>query len=406
MPTVLQLLAQRPSLTGSGVTIDALAREAVRARWDQHVVIAHPGAELPPAVDGLPDERVHVLAFETDELPFPVPGMSDVMPYRSTVFSSMSDDDWRRYRDAWRSHVGRVIDATQPDVIHSHHVWLLSSLVKELAPEIPLVVHCHATGLRQMRINPHRAPEVIEGCRRADAFIALHEDHADRIAAELGVPHERITVAGVGYRADVFHPRGRAAEAGSIVFAGKLAMSKGLPPLLDAFQQLLGRRPHARLHIAGGGSGDEGDALRERVLALAPNVLHHGRLDQSALAQLMRRSAVLVLPSFYEGLPLVLVEGRACGCRVVATALAGAQQLATALGEALELVDLPRLATVDQPAADDLPAFTRRLAAALERAIDAGWSSPDEAALAPFTWTAVFERIEAVWRGLLERPES
>mgnify|MGYP000532501899 CR=1 FL=1 len=43
--------------------------------------------------------------------------------------------------------------------------------------------------------------------------------------------------------------------------------------------------------------------------------------DQPALAELMRRCAVLVLPSFYEGVPLVLAEARACGCRLVATDL-------------------------------------------------------------------------------------
>ena len=129
MPTVLQLLSQRPSLTGSGVTIDALAREATRRGWNQHVVVAHPTGEAPPVVDGLPDERIHPLGFGGERLPFAVPGMSEVMPYPSTVFSSMSDGDWERYRLAWREHVARVIDLVRPDVIHSHHVWLLSSLM-------------------------------------------------------------------------------------------------------------------------------------------------------------------------------------------------------------------------------------------------------------------------------------
>ena len=50
----------------------------------------------------------------------------------------------------------------------------------------------------------------------------------------------------------------------------------------------------------------------------------------------MRRCAVCVLPSFYEGVPLVLVEAAACGCRIVATALPGViEQIAPYLNDAI-----------------------------------------------------------------------
>jgi len=66
------------------------------------------------------------------------------------------------------------------------------------------------------------------------------------------------------------------------------------------------------------------------------------------------------LPSFYEGLPLVLVEARACGCRLVATDLPGIRErLLPVLGDELALVELPRLTGVDKPVAADLPAFIR-----------------------------------------------
>ena len=54
------------------------------------------------------------------------------------------------------------------------------------------------------------------------------------------------------------------------------------------------------------------------MLSMAPAVTLHGQLNQPQLAVLMRRCGVCVLPSFYEGLPLVLIEAAACGCRIVA----------------------------------------------------------------------------------------
>jgi glycosyltransferase involved in cell wall biosynthesis len=112
---------------------------------------------------------------------------------------------------------------------------------------------------------------------------------------------------------------------------------------------------------------------------------------------------VFVLPSFYEGLPLVLVEAVACGCRLVATDTPGVvHDLAPQLGEAIELVKLPQLEGPDTPVQVDLPKFTDELEAALHRALHKG-PLPDKIELRPFTWNAVFQRVEDIWLELKTR---
>jgi glycosyltransferase involved in cell wall biosynthesis len=108
----------------------------------------------------------------------------------------------------------------------------------------------------------------------------------------------------------------------------------------------------------------------------------------------------------YEGLPLVLVEAFACGCRLVATALQGiVDNLAPALGDALDLVQPPTMEGIDTPVADEMPEFTARLGAAIRRSLDAeplgdpAMSRPR--AVSQFTWEAVFKRVEAIWLDLL-----
>jgi len=403
---ILHVLSQRPSLTGSGITLDAVVRHAAPAGWEQRVVVGASFEDPAPSVGGLPSNHIHPLVFGAGRLNFPVPGMSDVMPYPSTRFSELDEDRATTYRQAWAEHLRSILRASQPQLIHSHHLWLLSAMLKDLAPGIPVVTQCHATGFRQMELCPHLAQEVRTGCARNDSFLVLHEVDGQRLQGCLGVSPKKVHVVGAGYRDELFHARGRdSAAARSLLYIGKYSAAKGLPWLLDAFEILAAARPGLRLHVAGSGAGAEAEALRARMVAMAPGVVLHGQLAQPALADLMRRAGVCVLPSFYEGLPLVLVEALACGCRLVATALPGIdRELAPRLGDGLEIVALPRLVSVDQPHPGDLPAFVDRLTAAIGSSLDApalddpATTMPE--ALEPFTWRAVFAQVEEVWRSL------
>jgi glycosyltransferase involved in cell wall biosynthesis len=402
MRRILHVLSQRPSLTGSGITLEALVRHAGAAGWDQCTVIGAPHDEAEPEVGGLPEERIRPLRFGSGELDFSVPGMSDVMPYPSTRFSSMTERQIAAYRRAWERHLREAVSSFRPDLVHSHHIWILSSLLKDIDPGLPVVTQCHATGFRQMKLCPHLAEVVISGCARNDRFLVLHGGHAGELERTLEVPAGRIRTVGAGYREDLFHARGAAAErGGQILYTGKYSAAKGLPWLLEAVDRLSGSVPGLELHVAGSGAGEEAETLRARMAAMSPRVVLHGQIGQAALADLMRRCAVCVLPSFYEGVPLVLVEALACGCRIVATDLPGIRsELAPALGKALTMVPLPPLRSVDVPDPAGLPAFVDGLESALRSALEQP-SPADPGALEPFRWSAVFRRVEEVWRELL-----
>jgi glycosyltransferase involved in cell wall biosynthesis len=330
--------------------------------------------------------------------------MSDVMPYESTRFSEMTPAMVDTYRERWRAHLESVRDVFSPDVIHVHHIWLLASLVRDVFPDAPIVNHCHATGLRQMQLAPHLAEDVVRGCRRNDRFAVLHGAHQEALAAALDVPRSRIHIVGAGYREETFHPpeSPRPMDKRRILYAGKLSHAKGLPWLLDAFERVAASVEDVVLEIAGSGGGSEAAALAERIQSLAPRVVGLGHVDQETLADRMRAAEIFVLPSFYEGLPLVLVEAHACGARVISTDLAGVRaELAPPLGDALICVDLPRIHGPDTPEPADLPAFVDRLEGALMQALALPPPTVDPARLAPFTWRAVHARVAQIWSELL-----
>ncbi|MGB0590286.1 MAG: glycosyltransferase family 4 protein [Myxococcota bacterium] len=397
---VLHVLSQRPSRTGSGVTLEHIANHAAAVGWEQRAVIGVPADDPHPAVGTLAPSHIHPMVFERPPLSFPVPGMSDVMPYTSTRFSTLTEAQVRAYLGAWRAHIAPIIAEFRPDIIHSHHIWLMSSALKDIAPDIPVVTHCHATGLRQMALCPHLAERVKAGCRRNDRFVVLHQGHAEALVSALDISPDRVVVVGAGYGEETFGANGRSLSPGpQLLYAGKYSNAKGLPWLLDAVEALTPQLPGLTLHIAGSGAGEEAERLRARMEGMGQVVLH-GQVSQATLAEMMRRAAVFVLPSFYEGLPLVCVEAAASGCQVVATDLHGVRQLSDALGPWLRRVPLPRLERVDVPVADDLPAFVSALTEALASVLE-GPAPEITPELSLWTWGAVFGRVQAVWSELL-----
>ena len=411
--SVLHLLSQRPLLTGSGMTLDALVREAARSGWNQRIVVGLPAGEENTGVGGLPSEACLPLYFETSELPFPVPGMSDVMPYRSTVFSQMDKAAIAQYESAWRRHLEDVVRHSRPDLIHVHHIWWLAALVKDVAPDVPVVNHCHATGLRQIELCPQFKTQIVTGVRRNERFVCLHRQDAQKLIRILDIDAGRVDVVGAGYRQNIFGTasdyEAERSKSPTILYAGKFSDAKGLPWLLDAFERLLETRPEARLHLAGSGTGPEAEKIIERVQGMHETVLWHGHIEADKLASLMRASSVFVLPSFYEGLPLVLVEAIACGCTVVATGLPGVMDsLYPSLKERMHILKPPPLENVDQPVSGFGEAFTEEIRKALMAALDSSGEMvvPPSASLQPFTWSAVFSRVESVWEKLLKRADA
>jgi glycosyltransferase involved in cell wall biosynthesis len=108
-----------------------------------------------------------------------------------------------------------------------------------------------------------------------------------------------------------------------LLYVGRLRIRKGIEVLLEAMVRALPGCPDLRLLVVGG--GERAEVLRREVAeqGLEDRVALLGRRDAWRVGALLRRCRALVVPSTYEGMPLVILEAMAAGAPVVASAVSG-----------------------------------------------------------------------------------
>jgi glycosyltransferase involved in cell wall biosynthesis len=114
-----------------------------------------------------------------------------------------------------------------------------------------------------------------------------------------------------------------------VAFLGRLAPHKRPLALIEAWPKLSAAIGPAHLDLYGGDYDGEGRRLQGRIdsLGLQATVKLHGAYSTEDLASIFETTDIVVLPSQYEGLPLVLVEAMHRGVPVVSTSAGGSAEL-------------------------------------------------------------------------------
>lgn len=173
-----------------------------------------------------------------------------------------------------------------------------------------------------------------------------------------------------------------------VLFAGRLAVNKGLHHLVAAFPAVLREHPRARLVLAGEDQ-DQRARLEALVakLGLVERVTFTGHLSEDLYASALAAGDVFALPSEWEAWGIVLAEAMACERPCVATRVGGAPDVVAegVTGHLVPYGDEAALAArVVELLAD--PAKRARFGAAGRRRV---------ADL--FTWDSVVDRLEALY---------
>lgn len=115
--------------------------------------------------------------------------------------------------------------------------------------------------------------------------------------------------------------------AGRMVAIGRLSEQKGQVLLIEALAEAVKRAPGLHLTLVGDGELRPEIEAAIRARGLGQYVTLTGWLDESGVRQALAEAHALVLPSFAEGLPMVVMEAMAAARPVLATAIAGVSEL-------------------------------------------------------------------------------
>jgi glycosyltransferase involved in cell wall biosynthesis len=115
----------------------------------------------------------------------------------------------------------------------------------------------------------------------------------------------------------------------NIIFIGRLTWEKGATRFLECAEQVASKFSDVKFFFAGEGHLREFLEQRARQAGLQKQIICLGRLSRLALLQLYQNAYLQIIPSIYEGLPNVLLEGMSVGVPVIATAVGGIPEVIT-----------------------------------------------------------------------------
>jgi glycosyltransferase involved in cell wall biosynthesis len=199
---------------------------------------------------------------------------------------------------------------------------------------VPVVVKLHGSDINVVAKLPGPRRLTAWALPQAASVVAVSRALADEVAA-LGVSRDRIAIVMNGVDGELFRPRDRAAARAELglpagplaLYVGNLKPVKGVEQLPPAWAQVLREVPDATLVVVG-----DGELRGELEAAFAPlgdRVRRVGAQPLERIPAYMAACDVLVLPSYHEGTPNVILEAFASGRRVVATAVGGIPDLIT-----------------------------------------------------------------------------
>lgn len=199
-------------------------------------------------------------------------------------------------------------------------------------PAIPTI-----TGLGYTFIHPYGlnrfVPHLYKSAfKRSPLVVFLNREDAG-LFVEKGIIREdqAFLSPGAGIDTEHFAPQPASSKANFVfLFLGRLLLDKGIEELMQAFEKLQQKEPAVECWVGGDDRAENPAIIRAKRwkhYMSQPGVKYLGLVED--VRPYLAQADVLVLPSYREGMPMVVLEAMAMGKPVIATQTAGCREAVT-----------------------------------------------------------------------------
>jgi glycosyltransferase involved in cell wall biosynthesis len=220
------------------------------------------------------------------------------------------------------------------DIVHLH-----SPLPPPIKTSLPVITTVHSPCKRAFEKTYHDTRDLRSMAEKLQSMVVYPSIESKifklstkitsispNVSEELsayGLNPRTITVVGNGVDERVFIPKQSKTQTKPyVLFVGLFRSGKGVFDLLNCAKYVCDKRPDVRFVLCG--EGPLLKSLQARVLKMGfqKRIIFLGYVDRNRIVKLYQNAALLVQPSYHEGLSNVILEAMSCGLPVVANDIA------------------------------------------------------------------------------------
>ena len=278
-------------------------------------------------------------------------------------------------------------------LIHSHYAYPDSEAARLLASklQLPHVVTVHGSDINVIARDPAREKKIVNLLKSADAVISVSQDLLYKVKRLTGRNKGLFHIPN-GIDEKKFFPADKTKAKRALnfsvskkylLFAGRLEAIKGIHLIIDA----LGRLPeNISLIIVGTGSKKKELEKKTKEMQLVERIAFVGAVPHHLLHKYYQAADALILASYSEGWPTVILEAMACALPVISPNVGGVS----------EVLNDSRLGVITQTNAPET------LAKAAEKVMSENWDTSFICRYAgQFTWGKIADQYISIYKNVL-----
>jgi glycogen(starch) synthase len=226
-----------------------------------------------------------------------------------------------------RTDLKRIVRGFEPDLYHLFGLGTSLFFQPDVAAEIPAptIITLHNVLPKDVASNPDSS--VRRALRASDWVVSCSADLLARSREAVPQIGHRSSSILNGIRAPEEAPSDPQSDSTLLICVGRLTRQKGFDVAVAAFADIARHRPECKLLIAG--DGEARGALQKQVrdLELEEKVEFAGMMPPGEIPSLLSRADIVLMPSRWEGLPVVAIQAAMQGRPIVGSDIDGLREV-------------------------------------------------------------------------------